>query len=306
MQFSFTHPQYLFFLFLIPLFFLIHFFSLGNRKKLALRFANFDAISKIRGIDFFSKNLIVLFLNSIIALMLIFALSGLTVHTLRETSSFSFVVVVDSSQSMEANDFFPNRITVAKDLASDFVDQLPAGVKVGVVSFSGNSYIQQDLSEDKIQTKNSINKIKIDGWGGTDLYDAIVTASNMLYDEDNKAIILLSDGQINIGKVEDIIFYVQKNDILIHSIAIGTLGGGQTSYAISKLDEESLQAIAYNSGGKYFLAEDGESLLKSLYSILDLTEKKVSIILSNQLILLAILFFALEVFLINTRYINVL
>ena len=105
MIFSFTHPQYLLFLFLIPIFFMIHFFSLSNRKKVALKFANFDAISRIMGVDFFSKNVIILFLNSIIILFLVFALSGLTMHTTRESSSFSFVLAMDTSQSMEANDF---------------------------------------------------------------------------------------------------------------------------------------------------------------------------------------------------------
>jgi len=306
MIFSFTHPQYLLFLFLIPIFFMIHFFSLSNRKKVALKFANFDAISRIMGVDFFSKNVIILFLNSIIILFLVFALSGLTMHTTRESSSFSFVLAMDTSQSMEANDFVPNRITVSKNIASDFIDQLPSGVKIGIVSFSGNAYIEQDLSDDKIAIKNSINRLEIDGWGGTDLYEAVITSANMLSEEENKAIILLSDGQINIGKLEDIITYAQRKDIIIHAIAIGTTEGGETPYAISKLDEESLQSIAYNTGGKYFLAENTDILAESFFNILDLTERKVSIGIANQLILLAILLFSLEVFLVNTRYLNIL
>ena len=285
---------------------MIHFFSLSNRKKVALKFANFDAISRIMGVDFFSKNVIILFLNSIIILFLVFALSGLTMHTTRESSSFSFVLAMDTSQSMEANDFVPNRITVSKNIASDFIDQLPSGVKIGIVSFSGNAYIEQDLSDDKIAIKNSINRLEIDGWGGTDLYEAVITSANMLSEEENKAIILLSDGQINIGKLEDIITYAQRKDIIIHAIAIGTTEGGETPYAISKLDEESLQSIAYNTGGKYFLAENTDILAESFFNILDLTERKVSIGIANQLILLAILLFSLEVFLVNTRYLNIL
>ena len=195
---------------------------------------------------------------------------------------------------------------MSKNIASDFIDQLPSGVKIGIVSFSGNAYIEQDLSDDKIAIKNSINRLEIDGWGGTDLYEAVITSANMLSEEENKAIILLSDGQINIGKLEDIITYAQRKDIIIHAIAIGTTEGGETPYAISKLDEESLQSIAYNTGGKYFLAENTDILAESFFNILDLTERKVSIGIANQLILLAILLFSLEVFLVNTRYLNIL
>jgi len=304
--FSFTHPQYLFFLFVIPIFFLIHFFSLSNRKRVALKFANFDAIARIRGVDFFSKNMIMLFLNSLIILLMILAISGLTVQVFKESSSFSFVIALDTSESMEADDFYPNRITVAKEISRDFVDQTPRGVKIGVVSFSGNSYIEQDLSQERLEIKNSINNVEIEGWGGTDLFEAVITSTNMLREEEYKAVIVLSDGQINVGKLEDIITYAQKNDVILHSIAIGTKEGGKTPYAISKLDEDFLKGLSYNTGGNYFIAENKEMLSESFLSILQLTQKKVSIKLFNYLILFAIVLFTLEFFLINTRYLNIL
>ncbi|MGD9276431.1 MAG: VWA domain-containing protein [Candidatus Pacearchaeota archaeon] len=304
--FTFTHSQYLFFLFLIPLLFLIHFFSLSNKKKVALRFANFDAISRIRGIDFFSKNIVILSLNVAIVFFLILALSGLTVQVTKESSSFSFVIAIDSSESMLADDFSPNRITVAKDIAREFVDSVPRGVMMGVVSFSGNAYIEQDLTNDKIEIKNSINQIKINGWGGTDLYEAVINSANIFNNEENKAVVVLSDGQINVANLDTIISYAQQKRVLIHTIAIGTEEGGETPYAISKLDKDSLNALAYNTGGKAFLAEDRNALEESLLSILDLTERKVSIDAGNYLILFAIILFSVEIFLINTRYLNIL
>jgi hypothetical protein len=35
----------------------MHFVFLKTRKRIALKFANFEAISRINGIDFFSKNI---------------------------------------------------------------------------------------------------------------------------------------------------------------------------------------------------------------------------------------------------------
>ncbi|MFH1787375.1 MAG: VWA domain-containing protein [archaeon] len=306
MIFTFTHAQYLFLLFLIPLLFLIHFFSLSNKKRIALKFANFDAIGRIKGIDFFSKNIVNLFLNSIIIFLMILSVSGLTVQVFKSSSSFSYVIAMDISQSMEADDFYPNRATVAKEIATDFVEWVPVGTRIGIVSFSGNAYIEQDMSEDKITIKNSIKSIEIDGWGGTDLFEAVITSANLLMNEEHRAIVLLSDGQINVGKIEDMVSYAQKNEIIIHSIAIGTKDGGKTSYAISKLDEEFLQSVSYNTGGKYFLVENRTQLSDAFSNVLEETNKKVSIGLSDYLILFAIILFAIEFFLVNTRYLNIL
>ncbi|MBU0894021.1 MAG: VWA domain-containing protein [Nanoarchaeota archaeon] len=304
MNFTFSHPQYLFFLFALPLLFFIHFLSLSNRKKVALRFANFEAISKIQGVDFFSKNVVTLFLNLFIVFFLILAVSGLTMHVLKEASSFSFVIAIDSSQSMEADDLYPNRLDVSKQTAVEFLETIPFGSKIGIISFSGSSYIEQDLTEDKIELTNAIGSIQLSGFGGTDLYEAVITGSNLLKNEDSKAIILLSDGQINVGTIDDSIDYAHKNDVIIHSIAIGTQEGGMANYAISKVDEDSLKSIAYNTGGSFFSVETGEELSESFLAISSLTEKKVAIGLASYLLVFAIVLFVIQFFLSNTRYLN--
>jgi Ca-activated chloride channel homolog len=305
MLFSFAHPQYLFLLLLIPLFLVIHFFSLSNRKKVALKFANFEAIGRIQGIDFFSKNIIILFLNIFIVFLMIISLSGFTVNIFKDVGSSSFVIAIDSSQSMNAEDISPNRITIAKEIAGDFIDKVPFGTKIGVISFSGVSYIEQDLSLDKFQLKYSVNDISLLGLGGTSLYGAVITSSNLLIDEENKAIILLSDGQINVGSLEDIINHAVENNIIIHTVGIGTEEGGDTGYGFSKVDEDSLKSISHNTGGNYFKIEDSKSFSKDFLSSLELTKKSVSVNLTNYLLLFAIIIFLIEFFLVNTRYLNI-
>ena len=303
MIFSFLHPQYLFLLFLIPLALAIHFFSLNNRKKRALKFANFDSIAKIQGIDFFSKNIFALFIVLIMIFLMVLAAAGLNVQVFKKASTFSFVVAIDSSQSMEANDLSPNRLEAAKSTAIDFVNKAPLGSRIGVVSFAGNSYIDNDLSNDKMEIKNVINNIKISVFGGTDLYEAVITSTNLMEDEENKAVILLSDGQINVASVYDLVDYANKKDVIVHTIAVGTKEGGDTSYGISKLDEESLKSIAYNTKGVYFSAEDKESLSQSFLDILQLTKKKVTISLGDYLILFSVFLLIFYFFITHTRYI---
>ena len=114
-EISFIKPSFLFLLALIPLIILIHFVTLRRKRSHALNFANFEAIARIKGVDLLSKNIFVLILTTIISLLLILSLSGLTLHRTVFASSFSFVVAIDSSRSMEANDFSPNRIEAAKE-----------------------------------------------------------------------------------------------------------------------------------------------------------------------------------------------
>ncbi len=302
MAISFTHPNYLFFLVAIPAVILIHFASLKYKKGHALRFANFDAISRIKGIDLYSKNVLILFLTIAILVLIIFSLSGMTIHRTLYSSSFSFVIAIDSSKSMEANDMVPNRMEAAKKTAINFVESSPAGSRIGIISFSGNSFIEQEVTEDKSALKRSINNIEISSIGGTDLYDAIVTSTNLLKPERAKAVILLSDGQINVGNLDDALEYADKNDVVIHSIAIGTKEGGMTSYGLSKVDEDSLKASAYNTGGKFFRAVNEKELSESFNSILTLKIRKVSFNLSPYLMIASIVIIIIDFILINTRY----
>ncbi len=301
---SFSHPQYLFLLFGIPIFFFIHFYSLGNKKKRALKFANFDAIAKIQGVDFFSKNMMILFLNVIIFSSLVFAVSGMTLHTIVESSSFSFVIAIDSSQSMEADDLNPNRISVAKDTAIEFVDSAPLGVNMGVMSFSGSTTILSDMTDRKDELKKAIKSVEIGNIGGTDVYEAVLTGSNILKNEENKVIILLSDGQINVGNVDDAIDYANKYQVIVHTIGVGTEEGGSTQFGFSRLDEDSLKSLAYNTEGNYFNAENREELSNAFNEMYSLTKRKVAVRLFDYLLIFASILLVFEFFLTNTKYLN--
>jgi Ca-activated chloride channel homolog len=305
MEFSFSHPQYLFLLFLIPLIFVIHFFSFNYKRKIALKFANFKAIANVQGVDFFSKNVVVLIISLLLVLSLVFSISGFTIHVLREATSFSFVLAIDSSSSMSANDLVPDRITAAKETAKLFVDQTAADTRIGVVSFSGGSYIEKELTENKNEVKKAIDEIQLNSPGGTDLFDGVFTSTNLLDSEKNKAIVLLSDGQINAGDdIETIIYYANQNNVIVNVIAMGTKTGGAMGSVLSKLDEDTLKSIAYNTGGTYFTAESGQELSTAFSQILQKTERKVAINFNNYLLLFAIFLFILIFFLINTRYMN--
>ncbi len=299
---SFSNPEYLLFLLIIPFLFLIHFFTLRNKNKKALHFANFQAIARVRGKGLLSKNISILFLSIFLSLLLVSALSGINLHIMKKASSFSFVIAIDTSSSMDAKDIFPNRLEAAKQSANNFVENLPSHTKVGVVSFSGNSFIHQDITDNKYLLNNAINEIELSDIEGTDINEAVITCSNLLRKEDSRAIVLLSDGQITVGGLDKIVKYANENNIIINSVAIGTRQGGKTEYGISKLDEDTLKALSYNTDGNFFNASDKQELSSSFEKAMNLTEKKVAVSLTSYLVIAALIVFLIEFFLLNTRY----
>ena len=299
---SFSQPLYLFFLFLVPLFILIYLVTMKTSKSAALKFANFELIARIKGVDILSRNIFVFILSMLIVALLVFSLSGTTLHVVLDSSSTSFVLAIDTSKSMEADDVPPSRIEAAKRAAIDFVDSSPIGTNMGVISFSGNSFIEQDVTDNKGLIKSAIRDIVISEVGGTDIFEAVITGNNLLEGEGEKSIILLSDGQVNVGDITDAIEYANRNDLIVHTIAFGTETGGQTSFGISKVDEDSLQALAYNTDGGFSRATDRDELLQSFEDAVSLERRKVAIDISRYLLIATIVLFTLEFFLINTRY----
>jgi len=299
MYISFTHPLYLLFLFVIPILIFFHFYGLKNMKGKALKFANFEAIARVKGIDLYSKNILLLIFNILFVVLLVFSLAGLSLHKEVRTSSFSFVIAIDNSESMSALDLSPNRLAVAKETAKGFVSNLPYQSSIGVISFSGNSRIEQLLTENKQEAKLAIDNIEISDVKGTDVYEAISNSIEVLKNEKNKAIILLSDGQVNVGDINEAIDYAKYTEVLIHTIGMGTIEGGETSYGLSKLDEDSLKSLAYNTGGKYFNAQNKPELEKSFNDIIMETSKIGRIDLSFYLIVIVIVLFIIKEFLLS-------
>lgn len=299
MYISFTHPLYLFFLFAIPVLIFFHFYGLKNIKGRALKFANFEAIARVKGIDLYSKNIMLLIFNILFVILLVLALSGLTLYKEMDASSFSFVIAIDNSESMSAKDIPPDRLTAGKETAINFIDSLPYESYVGVLSFSGESYIEQKPTKNKQEIKSAIESIELSEVSGTDIFEAISNSVKILETEKNKAIILLSDGQINVGNVNDAIDYAKSNNVLIHSIGIGTASGGNVSYGMSKLDENSLKSLAYNTGGRYFNAENKAEMAISFNQIIGVTRKLGSIDLSFYLIIVVIVLFIAKEFLLS-------
>jgi Ca-activated chloride channel family protein len=294
----FQSPEYLLFLFSIPLAVLIHFLSLSFRKSKAIKFANFEAISRIKGVDLYSKNIFGLIVVILLLICFTFSLAEINVTRSVNTVSSSIVIAIDNSKSMEANDLAPTRLDAAKEEAIKFVDNLPYGGRVGVISFSGNSFIESEMSDDLFSVKNSIKDISLTNIGGTDIYEAIISSSNLLSKESMKTVVLFSDGQINVGGLDEAIEYANERGVVVNTIAMGTDLGGQTSYGLSKTDLQSLNAVSFNTGGSFVNFTE----IYDLSTQLELKNVKVTKNMSKELIIFSLFLILVYFFVINYFY----
>lgn len=305
MEVVFKNPQYLWFLISIILLIVIHFYTLKHQKRKALRFANFDAIARVTGEEILSRNISVLFIRASALFLITIALAGTTIWYQGQTSEANFVLAIDASTSMSATDFSPSRIEAAKDSAIKFVESVGTDTQVGIISFSGASFIEEDMTEDYKEVKDSIRSIQISSYGGTDLGEAIISATNLLLkDTKPRALVLLTDGRSNIGiPLEDAVSYANENKVTIHTIGVGTPEGGTfAGEATSRLDEESLKTIALNTDGNYYKASDKKALEEAYDKIIKLNKQRVSFNTTPVAMLLALLILFVEWALISTKY----
>ncbi len=317
MEITFTSPYFLFFLLSVPLLVISHFFTMVYLKRRAFKFANLEAIKRVTGGDkasfrntiFLSRNVGVLVLRVTVLLLLIFSAAGTTLWIDRLTSDFNVVIAVDASSSMLADDFSPNRLEAAKAAGADFITKLSSKTSVGVVSFSGASFVEQPMTTNIEQALGAIDAVKIRTIGGTDIGGAIVTSTNLFLapgqPTNARVLVLLTDGQSNIGApIDEGINYALANQVRIYTVGVATAEGGKylRVEGLSTIDEPTLQKIASKTGGRYFRADSSQKLTDTFNDILASSRQRTPVTLSHYLLLVALVMLFFEWGLISTKY----
>ena len=312
MKIIFTHPLYLWMLLLLPILVLIHLLVFKNKKPIALKFSNFEALEKVTKKSFLSyhkgfltkRQLILLLSRTLTYSFFILAISGLIVEYYGKTSDFDFVLAIDSSSSMIADDYDPNRLEAAKEAALLFANSVARQTNIGVVSFAGDASVSLRPTKSLIQLKNTIRNIDIAKTGGTNIGDALITSANIFEGANPKRIILLTDGQANIGaEPTEALGYLTPKNITVYTIGVATKEGGKAEAGfISKLDEETLKTIAEQTNGKHYRAENKDILNEIFKEIASSTTKKISLKLSWISLLIGLIILSLGWFLVSTKY----
>ena len=206
------------------------------------------------------------------------------------TTGRDLMLAVDISGSMATEDMeidgdYVERLAVVKAVIANFTEAR-VGDRIGLVLFGTNAYLQAPLTFDV----KSVNRFLIEApvgiaGGKTAIGDAIGLAVKRLRlrPQDEKVLILLTDGANNVGEVEPRIAaeLAARDNIRIYTIGVGAdemrmpglLGriSGRTTNPSADLDEETLQIIADSTGGRYFRAKDPRALME-IYALIDQLE----------------------------------
>ena len=282
---TFGEPNLLYALAVIPLAGLFLFWAHKRRQSALNRLGDLELINRLsisinrRGRQW--RNILWLILLS----MLLIAMSrpqwGSELQVV-EQQGVEIMVALDISLSMLAEDIKPNRLSRAKLEIADLMSRLD-GDEIGLVLFSGASFIQFPLTSDYATARGFLDNAHpgIISQPGTAIGEAIRTAMGGFDQQraSQKVIVILTDGENHEGEALDAAKEAAEEDMIIYTIGFGSPNGEpipeindqgeiigykkdqQGETVLSKLDEVTLQQIALASEGRYFRATaDGQEL----------------------------------------------
>ncbi|MEE9269599.1 MAG: VWA domain-containing protein [Candidatus Krumholzibacteria bacterium] len=285
-MFRFAHPQALLLLLLIPVFYLV----LRSRRR-SVAYSSLDLIGAAGLAAPLWKRYVKPVLRSLVLVLIVLAIArpqtGRSESTI-ETEGIDIVLLLDTSSSMQAQDFKPkNRLHVAKKVVKQFIDKREND-RIGLVVFSAQAITQCPLTLDYDILQDLVDQVEFGMLeDGTAIGTALATACNRLKDSRAKSrvVILLTDGRNNMGIVAPVTAaeVAQSLGIKVYTVGVGTKGavpvpvddpvfGRRTVQMEMTLDEDTLREIAQLTNGEYFRATATEELAE-IYDKIDELEK---------------------------------
>jgi Ca-activated chloride channel homolog len=248
-----------------------------RRRDYAMRFTDVSLLSSVapRAPQWFRRQ--------VPAALLILALTSLVVSLARPAHATkvpreraTVMLAIDVSNSMAATDVSPTRLIAAKEGAQAFINQLPARINLGLVSFSGTASVQVEPTRDRQAVRQAINGLELGpstaiGEGVFACLQAIKDSSARLRDAQGlppARIVLLSDGSTQTGRSNaEAATAAKAAKVPVDTIAYGTQDGSvviQGEAIPVPVNETALRQLADSTGGSYHRATSGDEL-KGVY-----------------------------------------
>jgi Ca-activated chloride channel family protein len=216
-----------------------------------------------------------------------------------EASGIDVMLVLDVSGSMLTKDFTvggeeATRVDAIREVTRKFIEGRPND-RIGIIAFGGRPYVVSPMTLDHDWLLQNLDRIRIGlVEDGTAIGSAMASASNRLNDKHSKsrALVLLTDGENNAGKIPPNTAAEAVKALKIHFYAIGagtngfapvpvfTAQGPVTDLAGNILyqrgrvefNEAGLKEVARIADGKFYRATDTKSL-EQIYQDIDKMEK---------------------------------
>lgn len=290
---KFAHIEFLYGLILIPVLIIVFAIMWSWRKKALAAFGDYPIILKLIPDISDSKTRLKIVLQLLALFFMIIAMAGPQMGSKLEEikrEGSDIIIALDISNSMMAEDLYPNRLENAKYSISKLIDNLK-GDRLGLIVFAGEAFVQLPVTADYAAAKLFINTINTDiiPTQGTAIGNAISLCvksfgdqkENEVKNSKNKAIIIITDGE---NHEDDAISEAQKatsEGIIVHTIGMGSANGApipiktngnnsgfrkdkEGNTVITKLNESMLQEIANAGTGIYVRANNTQNSLKVL------------------------------------------
>lgn len=192
------------------------------------------------------------------------------------SEGIDIVIAIDVSESMLYEDYAPNRLQVALQMAQKFIEGRFYEDRIGLVVFAGEAFTLVPLTTDydllRMYLQEEV-KAQMTETEGTALGDALAVAINRLEQSKakSKVIILISDGDSNAGRIQPLeaVRLAQERQIKVYSIIAASrqeqvpygkdITGKPVMYE-NAIDEQTMRQIAQISKGEFFRAENPNAL----------------------------------------------
>lgn len=289
---QFQNPEILYLLAILPV--IVAYYILVSRRRAAMRVSTLQRGRMPRTLRYYLRHLPIVLRVLALTAGIVALARPVEEHSSTETSTegIDIVLAMDISGSMLARDFEPDRITAAKQMASQFASER-VGDRISVVAFAGEAFTQCPLTSDKASVGTMLSRLRSGVVeDGTAIGNGLATAINRLRESGSKSkvVVLLTDGVNNRGQISPIMAAEIARDmgVKVYTIGVGTKGQapmpavdmfGNKTYVMAdvEIDEKLLRSIANTTGGEYFRAVDNKALSEIYARINEMEKSEVQI-----------------------------
>ena len=317
---NFAQAQYLFLIFMIPVFFVIQAVLLRLRRRKIRKFGDEKLVEQLMPSYSKSKVWVRLTLFSIGFFFFAIGLARPQIGARlkeQEIKGAEIIIAMDVSNSMLAEDYSPNRLDRAKLAVSRLVDKLRDD-RIGLVIFAGTSFVQLPVTTDYVSAKMFLNSISTESVPvqGTAMGDAISTAmkSFSLQSEKSRAVIVITDGENHEDDPVSAAQQAAELGVRVFTIGVGSPEGKPIPFegellkdkngeiVVTRLDESILRDVADAGNGLYVRAGTSEFGLNPVINeIKKMEDEKYSSVVFEEydeqfmnFFAIALIFFVLE------------
>jgi Ca-activated chloride channel family protein len=210
-----------------------------------------------------------------------------------ETQGVSVFVLLDVSESMNAEDVPPSRLTRAKIGLLDIAQGIE-GNEMGLVAFAGSAFVVFPLTTDVNAVQTFLNNVSTNSMSrqGTAI-DAAVRLALQSFDElqaTERVMLLVTDGENQTEGLDSALQDAISEDVPIHVLAYGTEAGGsipirnseglvvgnkrnrEGEVVITSLNEPLLRQIANRTGGSYHRVDTSDAPVQEVIATINALE----------------------------------